>query len=333
MKERKPVSLTKGQTKLSFGGKASAAKSVEIGDNDAPKNISQPARVQASNTEHISPEKESKKRALNEISNEQKKDVDSDLEEVKCLTPEEEEEMKEGEKRARGKKLRRIADDEAESKEAAQATTKEMSDVISEQNGAPEVIEIEDDSLKPYEKLRELNDDRWCPMEDSPQSHGQRMPFSLLVRALSLIEKQSGAGSKTIIIEIITNVLRSAIVNFPSELANILYFLILKLAPDFAAVETGVGESLVANAIAKACGKSLKDIRTLKKNEGDYGTVVQMSKSSQSTMGTFFKKAVVKETAKKYLKFNHVFSEFHRISKCSGNNSSNAKEGIIVKLI
>lgn len=68
--------------------------------------------------------------------------------------------------------------------------------------------------------------------------------------------------------------LRSAIVNFPSELANILYFLIIKLAPDFAAIETGVGESLVANAIAKACGKSLKDIRTLKKTEGDYGTVV-----------------------------------------------------------
>ena len=69
-----------------------------------------------------------------------------------------------------------------------------------------------------------------------------RMPFSFVAKALSLIEQQSGQGSKTIIIEIITNIFRSAIVNFPSELPDILYFLILKLAPDFAAIEMGIGE-------------------------------------------------------------------------------------------
>jgi hypothetical protein len=62
-------------------------------------------------------------------------------------------------------------------------------------------------------------------------------------------------------------------VNFPSELPDILYFLILKLAPDFAAIEMGIGEALVVKSIQKACGKNMKELRELKKQEGDYGTV------------------------------------------------------------
>jgi DNA ligase-1 len=100
-----------------------------------------------------------------------------------------------------------------------------------------------------------------------------RMPFSFVAKALTAIEGCSGQGSKTIIIEIITNIFRSAIVNFPSELGDILYFLILKLAPDFAAVEIGIGEAVVLKAISKACGKTAKELRDLKKEEGDYGTV------------------------------------------------------------
>lgn len=122
-------------------------------------------------------------------------------------------------------------------------------------------------------------------------------------------------------------------VNFPAELADILYFLILKLAPDFAAMETGVGESLVASAIGKACGKNVKEIRALKKEEGDLGTVVQLSKKTTGTLGGFFKKAKAVDDEKKYLKFNHVFSEFRRIATLSGTSSAAAKESVVVKLL
>ena len=116
-------------------------------------------------------------------------------------------------------------------------------------------------------------------------------------------------------------------------MADILYFLILKLAPDFAAIETGVGESLVVNAISKACGKNVKEIRALKKDEGDLGTVVQISKKTTGTLGGFFKKAKAVDDEKKYLKFNHVFSEFRRIATLSGQSSAAAKEAVVVKLL
>lgn len=57
-------------------------------------------------------------------------------------------------------------------------------------------------------------------------------------------------------------------------MGDILYFFIVKLAPDFAAIETGVGHEVSVKAIAKACGKAPKDIRELYKKEGDLGNVV-----------------------------------------------------------
>ena len=88
-----------------------------------------------------------------------------------------------------------------------------------------------------------------------------------------MIEKTEGKNSRTIIVEIITSVFRSALVNFPEELADIYYFFIVKLAPDFAAMETGVGHEVSVKAIAKACGKTPKEIRDIYKDEGDLGAV------------------------------------------------------------
>tara|TARA_B110000285_G_C15082678_1_gene594396 strand:+ start:757 stop:1020 length:264 start_codon:yes stop_codon:yes gene_type:complete len=87
------------------------------------------------------------------------------------------------------------------------------------------------------------------------------MPFSLLAKALIIIEETSGNGSRTVIVETICNVFRSALANFPSELADIYYFFIVKLAPDFIAMETGIGHEVSVKAVAKACGKLPKDIR------------------------------------------------------------------------
>ena len=127
---------------------------------------------------------------------------------------------------------------------------------------------------KNYDDLRPLSDPDFCPSVDSPQHKDQRMPFSFLVKALQIIEQTEGKNSRTLIIEIFTNVFRSALVNFPEELADILYFFIVKLAPDFRAMETGVGHEMSVKAIAKACGKTPKEIRDLYKDEGDLGAVV-----------------------------------------------------------
>ena len=105
--------------------------------------------------------------------------------------------------------------------------------------------------------------------------------------------------------EVICNCFRSCIYNFPDELPDLYYFFIVKLAPDFAAMETGVGHEVSVKAIAKACGKLPKEVRELYKNEGDLGIVVQKGKKDQKTLGGFFKSS--KPVVKKHLLFSEVF--------------------------
>ena len=57
------------------------------------------------------------------------------------------------------------------------------------------------------------------------------------------------------------NIFRSAILLSPKELPDLFYFFIVKLAPDYEGLETGIGHELLLKAVAKACGKSPKQIR------------------------------------------------------------------------
>jgi len=82
-----------------------------------------------------------------------------------------------------------------------------------------------------------------------------------------------------VIIEIIANVFRCALINGPHELPNLYYFFIVKLAPDFEGLETGIGHEISVKSVAKACGKLPKEIRDLYKAEGDLGIVIQKGKN------------------------------------------------------
>lgn len=113
----------------------------------------------------------------------------------------------------------------------------------------------------------------FCPIKDAPYYKGQPMPFSFAVNAMDTVIKQSGPGSQSVIIETMSNVFRCAIVNNPSEMPDLFYFFIVKLAPDHEALETGIGHEMSVKAIAKACGKLPKEIRELFKKEGDLGLV------------------------------------------------------------
>jgi DNA ligase 1 len=134
--------------------------------------------------------------------------------------------------------------------------------------------------LKSFDTLRELKDPDFCPVKDSPQCYGQRMPFGFLVKALGIIEETTGKNSRTVVVETICNVFRSALVNYPSEMPDLYYFFIVKLAPDFIMMETGIGHEVSIKAIAKACGKLPKDIREQYKDLGDLGIVAQKGKKN-----------------------------------------------------
>lgn len=62
-------------------------------------------------------------------------------------------------------------------------------------------------------------------------------------------------------VEIISNVFRAALVNRPQELPDLFYFFIVKLAPDYEGLETGIGHEISVKSVAKACGKLPKEIR------------------------------------------------------------------------
>jgi hypothetical protein len=42
------------------------------------------------------------------------------------------------------------------------------------------------------------------------------------------------------------------------ELSDLFFFFIVKLAPEYESVETGVGNELILKSVAKACGKTPK---------------------------------------------------------------------------
>lgn len=114
------------------------------------------------------------------------------------------------------------------------------------------------------------------------------MPFQFIARALSEIEECSGKNSQTVVKEIIANIFRSSIANNSKELSDLFYFFIVKLAPEYEALETGVGNELITKCVAKACGKSTTQVRDLMKEEGDMGVVVSLSKKTQKNIGSFF---------------------------------------------
>lgn len=157
------------------------------------------------------------------------------------------------------------------------------------------------------------------------------MPFWFIANALSEIEGCSGKNSQNIVKEIIANVFRAAIAVNPDELADLFNFFIIKLAPEYIGKETGVGQELVLKSVAKACGKTPKQIRDAFKEEGDLGTVVAKGKKSQNTLGSFFGGAKAAQK-KEPLLFREVFGRFHKIAEMSGNASMLEKENTIVKM-
>ena len=100
------------------------------------------------------------------------------------------------------------------------------------------------------------------------------MPFWFVANALADIEGCSGKNSQNVAKEIIANIFRTAIAVNPDELANLFYFFIVKLAPEYEAKETNVGQELVLKSVAKSCGKTPKQVRDAFKEEGDLGAVI-----------------------------------------------------------
>ena len=110
---------------------------------------------------------------------------------------------------------------------------------------------------------------------------GAPVPYAGLCTTFSLIEMTT---KRLIIMEHCSLFLRQVMRLTPDDLLPTVLLMINKLAPDYAGIELGIGESLIMKAIGETTGRSLQVIKADQKDIGDLGLVAVKSRSTQPTM-------------------------------------------------
>ncbi|KAG5932984.1 hypothetical protein E4U53_001135, partial [Claviceps sorghi] len=110
---------------------------------------------------------------------------------------------------------------------------------------------------------------------------GSPVPYAALCATFSLIEMTT---KRLIIMEHCSLFLRQVMRLTPDDLLPTVLLMINKLAPDYAGIELGIGESLIMKAIGETTGRSLQVIKADQKEIGDLGLVAVKSRSTQPTM-------------------------------------------------
>lgn len=110
---------------------------------------------------------------------------------------------------------------------------------------------------------------------------GEPVPYAALCTTFSLIELTS---KRLQITEHCALFLRQVLRLTPDDFFPTVLLMINKLAPDYAGIELGIGESLIMKAIGETTGRSLQVIKADQKDIGDLGLVAVKSRSTQPTM-------------------------------------------------
>lgn len=148
---------------------------------------------------------------------------------------------------------------------------------------------------------------------------GTPVPYAALCKTFSLIELTT---KRLIIMEYCSKFLRQVMRLTPDDLLPTVLLMINKLAPDYAGIELGIGESLIMKAIGETTGRSLQVIKADQKEIGDLGLVAVKSRSTQPTM---FKP--------KALTVRGVHQGLMNIATVTGNGAQGRKVDGIKKLL
>ncbi|OBR13957.1 DNA ligase [Colletotrichum higginsianum IMI 349063] len=148
---------------------------------------------------------------------------------------------------------------------------------------------------------------------------GEPVPYAALCTTFSLIELTT---KRLEIMAHCSLFLRQVLRLTPDDLLPTVLLMINKLAPDYAGIELGIGESLIMKAIGETTGRSLAVIKQDQKEIGDLGLVAVKSRSTQPTM---FKP--------KPLTISGVHKGLMGIATVSGNGAQGRKVDAIKKLL
>lgn len=110
---------------------------------------------------------------------------------------------------------------------------------------------------------------------------GEPVPYAALCKTFSLIELTTKRLEITAHCSLF---LRQVLRLTPDDMLPTVLLMINKLAPDYAGIELGIGESLIMKAIGETTGRSLQIIKNDQKEIGDLGLVAVKSRSTQPTM-------------------------------------------------
>ncbi|KAI1816041.1 ATP-dependent DNA ligase [Poronia punctata] len=148
---------------------------------------------------------------------------------------------------------------------------------------------------------------------------GTPVPYAALCTTFSLIELTT---KRLIITEHCALFLRQVLRLTPDDFLPTVLLMINKLAPDYAGIELGIGESLIMKAIGETTGRSLQVIKADHKDIGDLGLVAVKSRSTQPTM---FKP--------KPLTIRGVHKGLMDVATVTGNGAQGRKVDLIKKLL
>lgn len=148
---------------------------------------------------------------------------------------------------------------------------------------------------------------------------GDPVPYAALCQTFSLIEMTT---KRLVIMDHCSLFLRQVMRLTPGDLLPTVLLMINKLAPDYAGIELGIGESLIMKAIGETTGRSLQVIKADQRVIGDLGLVALKSRSTQPTM---FKP--------KPLTVRGVHQGLMSIATVSGNGAQGRKVDGIKKLL
>lgn len=176
-------------------------------------------------------------------------------------------------------KSKKDPEPESEAPAPAESTASESASEVDEDGEDEE--EKKTEAKKARQKMQSKLMDKPAKDPYPDWKEGTPVPYAALCTTFSLIELTS---KRLEIIEHCSLFLRQVLRLTPGDFLPTVLLMINKLAPDYAGIELGIGESLIMKAIGETTGRSLQVIKQDQKEIGDLGLVAVKSRSTQPTM-------------------------------------------------
>ena len=144
-------------------------------------------------------------------------------------------------------------------------------------------------------------------------------PYALLSHAFVSL---SQTRSRIAIINILTNLLRTIILHYPTSLLPAVYLLSSSLGPQFMPIELGLGGSIISRSIRQISGLSAAALRRIYTTTGDVGDVAFAAKSNMRTL-----------IPHAPLTVPYVYQSLLKIAQCRGQGAGKERQKIVEKLL